>query len=121
MKTFIIGLFSLTLLASGAARAADLPRKDSGPVKDIAAGVAAVCNANGGIVVIIVTYDGKFLPRKCKKIGKKEITKESSVPADTNEFVTEGTLGMFVKTKGSEETDPCYQWTVDGESHVFCW
>ena len=64
-----------------------------------------------------------FLPKKCASLVAegKEITYELSVPADKNDFVTAGTLGLFIKTKGSEETDPCYQWTVDGESHVFCW
>lgn len=122
MKRFISGLFALALFASGAAWAADLPGKDPpGPFTEIPAGLAAVCVTNGGIVVLIVTHDGKFLARKCGTFNGSPITEETSLPANMTEFVLAGTLGLFIKYRVPGQTDPCYEYTVGGESHIICW
>ena len=121
MKTFIIGLFSLTLLASGAAwgQSRSPQEPPQGPLPQI--GVPAVCNYTAGIIVIVLTKTGDIKAFACSEVEGKSITKrDSALPGMT--VVVEGALGTIKKKKLKSETDPCVTWTTaSGTSYTYCW
>ncbi len=106
MKAFIIGLFSLALLASGAASAHDLPAPAAGPPV-----AAAACGSNGKFV-IVVTANETLVPRPCP--GTRGGPAVGS-PGPRN------TLGNIRKFKAAGKPDPCFEWTSGGTSYVYCW
>ena len=121
MKTFIIGLFSLALLASGAAwgqkRSPQEPPQ--GPLPQI--GVPAVCNYTAGIIVIVLTKTSDIKAFACSKVEGKPITKRGSAKPGMT-VVVEGDLGTIKKYKLTGEADPCVTWTTaSGTSYTFCW
>ncbi len=119
MKAFIIGLFSLALLASGTAWSQTKPPNyPTGPLPKI--GTPAICTLTGGIIVIVLQKTGNVVAFACNRVDGKEIKKENSRrPGMTLEV--EGKLGPIKKYKLPGETDPCYEWTLGGTLYVYCW
>lgn len=119
MKTLIIGLFGLALLAAspawGAAKEPPYPL-GLGPIGPI----NAVCNATAfggnGALVIVVNKDSSIHAKICPGVGL-----EGSLPDPTMEAVTIGNLGTIVKYKKEGVTDPCEWWVIGGTSYLFCW
>ncbi len=106
MKAFIIGLFSLALLASGTASAHDMPAPREGkPVPP------AACGSNGKFV-IVVTANEILVPKPCP--GTKGGPAVGS-PGPRK------TLGKIRKFKAAGKPDPCYEWTIGGTLYVYCW
>lgn len=126
MKTFIVGIFSLTLLATQAAGGAPgdqcvgpkCPTYPHGAFPAI--GVPAVCNFTAGIMVVVLQKTGDVTAFVCSLVEGQPIMKKDSEEAGMT-LVKDGDLGIFKKYKRGNEPDPCYQWTVDGESHFYCW
>ena len=118
MKTFIIGFFSLALLATQSAWGQTKPEMPHGAFPKI--GVPAVCNNTGGIMVIVLQRTGDVTAFACSMVSGKPIERKESVEAGMK-LVKVGDLGVIKKYKQAKETDPCYEWTVDGESHFYCW
>ncbi len=112
MKAFIIGLFSLALLSSGAASAHDLPAPAAGPPVASAPNAAAVCTRDNGIFVIVVTANETLVPRPCPRTKGGPAV---GSPGPRN------TLGNIRKFKAAGKPDPCYEWTVGGTLYVYCW
>jgi hypothetical protein len=106
MKAFIIGLFSLALLASGTASAHDMPAPREGPPVPPAA-----CGKNGKFV-IVVTANEILVPKPCP--GTKGGPAVGS-PGPRK------TLGNITKFKAAGNPDPCYMWRIGGRSYVYCW
>lgn len=127
MKAFIIGLFSLALLASGAALAHDLP--DTAVHPSVSAS-GSTCGANG-VFVIVVLQDGILLHKRCDSSTSHGSAKKGKNPALTGKAKAPLAgkpasaplhgLGGIEKWKAPGESDPCYEWTVGGTSYVYCW
>lgn len=78
MKTFIVGLFSLVVLASGAAWGHKDP--EGTPNNKNLPALQGFCQANKGIFVILVKNDGEAHFAKCKEVGPaKPITNTTSI------------------------------------------
>ncbi len=118
MKTFIVGLFSLAVLASGAAWGHEDP--EGKPYTENLPAVQGFCKANDGIFVIIVKNDGKAYFRKCKQIKERTITKKNK-PDKFDITFDSYTLGVIQKTKLTGDPDPCITWTVRGKRYYYCW
>ena len=133
MKTFLIGLFSLALLASGAAWAKGKPVAHPGsqnpgnqdlPLQSNAA-VFKVCQTTGipkdrGAIVIEVRQNGDVKAWKCKGTTANPIKEQNSRDPGVDTLVKSGIIGHIQKyTDGTG--DPCFEYTIDGISRVFCW
>ena len=121
MKTFIVGLFSLVVLASGAAWGHP---PEGTPDNDNLPAIQGFCAANDGIFVILVKNDGKAYFAKCKELKGppiRPITKKNK--PDTYDKTFESyTLGDILKTGlVSDPKDPCITWTVGGSRYYYCW
>lgn len=127
MKTFIVGLFSLAVLASGAAWGHKDP--EGKPYEENLPAVQGFCKANDGIFVIIVKNDGKAYFRKCKEVKgqgggpAKTITKSDKHPdpGGYSETLPSYTLGVIQKSRPPGDPDPCINWTVGGNRYYYCW
>lgn len=122
MKTFIVGLFSLVVLASGAAWGHKDP--EGTPNNKNLPALQGFCKANKGIFVILVKNDGKAHFAKCKEVGPaKPITKydKHPDPVGHSETLPSYTLGVILKTKPPGPGDPCIEWAVGGRSYYYCW
>ena len=128
MKTFIIGLFGLTLLSSSVAWAAQQqPNYPTTPASIPNLGSSgqsgnAVCATYNGIFFVVVNRHGNVEAFHCDRVGGKQITKKTQLPLDKSwTEVVEVNLGTVKKFKASDETDPCVWWNIGGSSYVFCW
>lgn len=117
MKTFIVGLFSLAVLASGAA-CTGLHKKVGSKLPPAGQGF---CTANSGIFVVLVTNDAGITGFKCPKIRGKPIRQEPKLDPNVNIFVRSNDLGKVKKYRAEKESDPCIDWTVGGTRSYFCW
>lgn len=118
MKTFIVGLFSLAVLASGAAWG---HKPEGAPNNDNLPAIQGFCRANAGIFVILVKNDGKAYFAKCKEVKGKTITKKDK-PDEHDKTFDSYTLGDIQKTGlMSDPDDPCIHWTVGGSRYYYCW
>ncbi len=119
MKAFIIGLFSLALLASGTAWSQPRsPNYPTGPFPNV--GTPAICTLTGGIIVMVLQKSGDVIAFACDKVGRRTITKEDSVRPGMK-LEVDGNLGPIKLYKNPGEADPCYQWVIGGTSYVYCW
>ena len=120
MKTLIIGMFGLALLASGTAWGQ--PRSPNGPPPGPLpqVGVPAVCNYTAGIMVIVLTKTGDINAFACSKVEGKSITREAKEKPGMT-LVVEGPIGTIKKFKAANETDPCVTWVISGTSYTYCW
>ncbi len=122
MKTFIVGLFSLVVLASGAAwghKPVGTPANEGG-----LPGIQGFCNANMGIFVIIVKGDGKAYFWKCQKVKGETITQTDTHPNEGgySDHLEPYDLGNILKTRQQGGgTDTCITWAVGGKSYYYCW
>jgi hypothetical protein len=120
MKTLIIGLFSLALLASGAAWSAQhRPSQKPPPGPLPQPGVQAICNWSGGIIVIVLTQTGDITAVACNAVGGKPIRYKSIDPG--MKLAVQGDLGKVRKHKIPGEADPCVTWVISGTSYSYCW
>ena len=120
MKTFIIGLFGLALLASDAAAAPQNPNYPQGPFPQV--GTPAVCNYTGGIIIIVITKSGDVTALACSEVNGKPITNESALkPGLPSTPAVKGGLGEIEKFKSPSDPDPCIVWTISGRSYFYCW
>ena len=114
MKTFIIGLFSLALLASGAAWGHPLP--------SAVRGAASGGTCGGGVFAIVVMKNGTLVAKPCPGTTHPgSLTGKAPAALAGQAAGVPATLGKITKYKLPSETDPCYHWTIDGVSEVFCW
>ena len=114
MKTFIIGLFSLALLASGAAWGHPLP--------SAVGGAASGGTCGGGVFAIVVMKNGTLVVKPCPKITHPGSRSGMTPAALAGQAAgVPATLGKITKYKLPSETDPCFEYTIDGISRVFCW
>lgn len=113
MKTLIIGLFSLTVLAACAT-----PPKPDALLPPAGQGF---CNANNGIFVIWVNNKGEKDAFVCPKIKGKSIRQENQRDPGVDIHVRTTDLGKAKKYRAQDETDPCIDWTVGGTRYYFCW
>ena len=136
MKSFIIGLFSLTLLAASTAWAAHIIPHPGPPPScpaagdklcGVAGGAVGICNAHPqqpdkAILVILVTKTGDLKAYKCSMAGPgKPIEEQTVLPAGDFEIVKVGSIGEIIKYQKKGESDPCIEYTIGGQSRVFCW
>lgn len=120
MKTLIIGLFGLALLASDAAAAAREPKYPQGPFTQI--GAPAICSLTEGIIVIVLQKTGDVAAFACSQVNGKSITYEgTSLPIGYPTTAVDGPLGTIVKHKKPDDPDPCIEWTIGGTSYFYCW
>ncbi len=118
MKTFIVGLFSLVVLASGAAWG---HKPEGTPNNDNLPALQGFCTANKGIFVIVVKNDGKAYFAKCKEVNRRTITKKDE-PDKYDKTFDSYSLGEIQKTGlKSDPNDPCITWTVRGKKYYYCW
>ncbi len=125
MKTLIIGLFSLTLFASGAAWSQSLPPVTPKPLGTGAA-VPAVCNNTKGVLIIVVNKFGNVQPFYCGNVLVNRVKKVIKKTDQLDPFKSwikgaEIDLGTVTRFQASGETDPCVWWNIGGRSYVFCW
>ncbi len=117
MKTLIIGLFSLALLASGAAWGFQEPEYPPKVLPNL--GTAAMCTTTDAVLVIVVNKLGNVKAWQCDKVGTKKIRKEPG-PKSGLTVKSVGSLGTI--TKHADTTgDPCETWVIGGTSYTFCW
>ncbi len=136
MKSFIIGSFSLTLLAASTAWAAHIIPHPGPPPKcpgvpnklcEVPSGAAGICNAHPqqadkAILVILVTKSGDLKAYKCPMAAPgKPIEEQIDLPEGYFEPVTAGSIGYIIKYRQKGESDPCIEYTIGGQSRVFCW
>ncbi len=120
MKTLIIGLFSLALLASGAAWGQSRsPAFPQGNLPNL--GSQNACQGNG-IMVIVVDNNGNVKAYKCAQARGRTIRREPQLdPKKTWTLTVYGSLGTISKYQATGETDPCEWWVIGGTSYYFCW
>ncbi len=119
MKTFIVGLFSLAVLASGAAWGHP---PEGTPNNKNMPGIQGFCSANKGIFVILVKSDGKAHFAQCKDVKGKKITKMDTPDKDYPKTFPSYSLGTVEKTSLVDDPDdPCFSWTVGGNRYYYCW
>ena len=113
MKTLIIGLFSLAMLASGAAWGGDgtLPQRNSG-----------LCKGQKNIFVIVIDNNGNRKAYACKEVTGKAITRKTVAergPMPTRSGPHD--LGNVTKYAPATAPDPCITWVSLGTSYTYCW
>ncbi|MCZ6772967.1 MAG: hypothetical protein O7G83_13460 [Proteobacteria bacterium] len=130
MKTFIIGMFSLALVASSAAWGAQhRPPVPPSPGPLPKPGIPAICNWTNGIIIIVLTQTGDIEAVACKNVGAKTIKYKPLDPNNPNvlpvpagmKLKVEGSLGKVLKYKFPNEADPCVTWVIGGTSYTYCW
>lgn len=127
MKTFIIALFGLALLGSDAAwaKAKEVPRPEpqdnkNDDVKGQNSMFFKVCQTSGtakndGVIVIEIRKTAELRVWRCDGI-----TEWDNLPKGVDKLKIRGNAGHILKyTDGSG--DPCIEYTIGGESRVFCW
>ncbi len=120
MKTFIIGLFSLALLASDPAAAAQNPKYPQGPLPKF--GAPAICKNTGGIMVIVLQKTGDVTAFACSEVDGRPIKKEPELPPGIPSTpVVSGSLGNINKYKNPNDADPCIVWKIGGTTFIYCW
>jgi hypothetical protein len=118
MKAFIVGLFSLTVLAGCATT--ELATFNVPPVPTSA--VNGVCNANDGIFIILINNKGEKQEFLCPKIKGKTIVQEGKVRAGLVKKL-DTDLGHVDKYGPSDPAnpDPCVNYVAGGQRRFFCW
>ena len=127
MKTFIIALFGLALLGSDAAWAkakeVDRPKPQDKKVENVKGQSSTffkVCQTSGtakddGVIVIEIRQTADVRVWYCDGV-----TEMDKPPKDVDKLKIRGNAGQILKyTDGTG--DPCIEYTIGGQSRVFCW
>jgi hypothetical protein len=128
MKTLFTALFGIVLLASSGAwaqtsqqqtKAPGAPEYPGSPFAGV--NLPAICNNANGIVVIVIEKSGDVTAFACERVRGNPIRYEATLPPGFTDHLVSGSLGRIDKWGRPGDTDPCYEWTVNGESHIYCW
>ena len=127
MKMFIIALFGLALLGSDAAWAkgkeVDRPKPQDHKNDDVKGQSSVdfnVCQTSGmakddGVIVIEIRKTADVRVWRCAGVFEVD-----TPPSEVNELTVRGNAGQILKyTDGTG--DPCIEYTIGGQSRVFCW
>jgi hypothetical protein len=113
MKTLIVGLLSLTVLAACAT-----PKMATQSLPPAGQGF---CNANDGIFVVLINNKGEKNAFVCPKIKGKPIGQEDKLPPKKWIEVNDIDLGSVKKFALEGDPDPCLDWVSGGRRHYICW
>ena len=71
----------------------------------------------------MVTTDGDLKAFGCERHGKGKVTEteDGNLVEGVDEYVQSLSLGHIIKYKGTDNKDPCIEYTIGGQSRVFCW
>jgi hypothetical protein len=120
MRTLLVCLLGLAMMAASAttAGAVDPVRNRSKYENKLPPGAPGICNSQKDAVFIFVAYkDGDIRSYKCDPNPDHEYRER---PENMTIKVKEGSLELG-KWRASTESDPCYQYQIDGETRVVCW